>query len=198
MPCVASIRVAAICAAWACAAAASLPLATATAAETKLYKWVDANGVTHYSDTPVDGAKKIDVPAAQSYSAPPPVSRPSVPAPPANATPAEPVNGGYARVAILRPDPDETFANVRNIDLGGEVLPELKPSHEPWIVLDGKPIANATSVVWQAERGSHTVVLRIEDRDGKVVATSEPVTFHVQLRSVQTPPRGPALKPKKR
>ena len=51
---------------------ALLCLAAPAIAGTKLYKWVDANGVTHWSDTPVDGAKKVDVPAPQSYSAPPP------------------------------------------------------------------------------------------------------------------------------
>ncbi len=195
-----AIRAAAACCLLAFCGTAGLGTASA---ETKLYKWVDANGVTHYSDTPVDGAKKVDVPAAQSYSAPPPprpaVSSSSAPATSAKSTPSEPLNGGYTRIAILRPSPDETFANVTNIDLGGEVEPDLLPGHEPWIVLDGKPIANATSVIWKTERGSHTVLLRIEDRSGKVIASLEPVLFHVQQRSVQTPPRGPTLqKPKKR
>lgn len=191
MPCAALI-----CAALICAAAVALPPATASAADTKLYKWVDADGVTHYSDTPADGAKKVDVPAAQSYSAPPRAT--SSPAPAAKPVPAEPANGGYTRVYILQPAPDETFANVSNIDLVGKTEPEVLPGHDPWIVLDGKRIANATSAIVPAERGSHVVALEIEDASGAVVASSPSVTFHVQKKSVQPPPRGPTLTPRKR
>lgn len=178
------------------ACVAFLCLGGAAQAATKLYKWVDAQGVTHWSDTPVEGAKKVDVPPAQSYSAPAAAqSRPApAPAPAAKAAPAEPENGGYTRIAIVQPQPDEMFANVSSIEIGAETDPPLEPVHDPWIVLDGKRIANGTSVIVSPERGSHTVRFEIEDSKGKVIASSPPVTFHVQKTSIQTPPRGPSLR----
>jgi hypothetical protein len=175
------------------ACVAFLCLGGAAQAATKLYKWVDAQGVTHWSDTPVEGAKKVDVAPAQSYSAPPTQSRPA-PAPVAKAPPVEPANAGYTRIAIVRPQSGETFANVSNIEIGAETDPPLEPAHDPWIVLDGKRVANGMSVIVSPERGSHTVHLEIENSAGKVIATSPGITFHVQKASIQTPPRGPSLK----
>ena len=43
----------------------------ATAAATYTYRWVDSNGVVHYSDHPPAGAEKVLLPSAQTYNAPP-------------------------------------------------------------------------------------------------------------------------------
>ena len=44
-----------------------LLVACATANSTTVYKWVDANGVTHYSDQPHPGAEKLEITGAQTY-----------------------------------------------------------------------------------------------------------------------------------
>ncbi|HTY50119.1 MAG TPA: DUF4124 domain-containing protein, partial [Steroidobacteraceae bacterium] len=47
-------------------------LAASTAAMASIvYKWVDADGVTHYSDTPVPGAVRTELGTVQTYKAAP-------------------------------------------------------------------------------------------------------------------------------
>jgi hypothetical protein len=38
----------------------------------QIYKWTDSQGVIHFSDTPHDGAQKLNIPDAQTYSPPSP------------------------------------------------------------------------------------------------------------------------------
>ena len=45
-------------------------VACAAAFSATVYRWVDENGVTHYSDQPHEGAEKVTVSAPQTYSAP--------------------------------------------------------------------------------------------------------------------------------
>jgi hypothetical protein len=54
---------------------------SAVAQTTTTYRWVDAQGVVHYSDTPHPGAQVIQLPSAQTYRAPPPPSAASKAAP---------------------------------------------------------------------------------------------------------------------
>ena len=49
-----------------------------------VYKWVDDNGVVHFSDQPNPKAQKIEVAGAQTYAAP----APAAPAPAATAPPS--------------------------------------------------------------------------------------------------------------
>jgi len=53
-------------------AAVVMLLVSGLALAATVYKWVDENGVTHYSDQPHPGAQKVTVAAPQTYSAPPP------------------------------------------------------------------------------------------------------------------------------
>jgi hypothetical protein len=171
-------------------------------AQAKLYKWVDDNGVTHYSDRPQPGAKKVDVPAAQSFPAartPPSAPAPRAAAPGHDAAADSP----YSNVQILRPGNDEAFVNAGYVvDVAAALEPPLAPGHRTWFVLDGQqlqdPAPDATSATLTVERGSHTLQFQVADESGRIVASSAPVTFHVRQTSVAVPPRGPALqKPKK-
>jgi len=65
----------------------------------KLFKWVDANGVTHYSDVPAEGAQPVQVDGAQSYPAP--AGRAATPAT-AAPSPAGAASG-YASVVLTAP-----------------------------------------------------------------------------------------------
>lgn len=48
----------------------TLMLLAAVAHATTIYKWVDDQGVTHFSDQPFPGAQKVHVDEAQSYTSP--------------------------------------------------------------------------------------------------------------------------------
>src|SRR5437660_1912233 len=69
----------------------------ASHASATLYKWVDADGITHYSDRPAPRAQQVHIAAAQTYkSTPAPASQPNPTrqrtstAPAARYTPLEP------------------------------------------------------------------------------------------------------------
>src|SRR5205823_6336849 len=76
-----------------------------------VYKWVDENGVVHYSDQPHPEAQKVDVPPAQTYK-----GGASVPAMPTTGTSAPPASSepasAYQGCAISEPAKDQTFTNV--------------------------------------------------------------------------------------
>ena len=169
----------------------ALLLLAAPALATTLYRWVDANGVTHYSDQPTEGAQKIEVAGAQTYRAPAAaatrVQKPAGPQQPGAA---------YTRVSITQPTPDQTF-QAGTIGITADVEPGLKPGHLLWFVIDGAREAEpaqgpSTSV--ELGRGSHTASALVTDAGGVVVIASEAVTFYVHQSSILKPPQGPLLK----
>src|SRR5262245_55426506 len=87
---------------------AILLAAGATAATT--YKWVDKDGVTHYSDRPAPGAEKIEVQEAQTFQAP----RPATTARPTTqrAGGAEIALAAYDKLDLWKPENDETLSNI--------------------------------------------------------------------------------------
>ncbi len=104
------------------AAVASLGLLCATAladnGTTTVYKWVDAQGVVHYSDQPHPNAQKLEVRGAQTFSALP-VLPSSSSAAPAEAQPAGPA---YDNCAITQPADQQMLMNVYNTIGGGTDL----------------------------------------------------------------------------
>jgi hypothetical protein len=162
-------------------------------AQAKLYRWVDDKGVTHFSDRPVPGATRVDVPAAQGFPAPAPA--------PARAPAERPAAAPeYSRVEIVSPSNDEAFVNVDGpIDLTATLEPELAGGHRTWWVLDGRRIDDvapeATAITRAFERGTHTAQLEIVDDQGQRVAQSPMVTFHLRFNSIAEPPVGPGMRP---
>src|SRR5579872_6746140 len=76
---------------------------------TTVYKWVDAQGVVHYSDQPHPNAQKLEIQGAQTFSALPLPQSPSAPvaqAPqPSSAT-------GYDTCSIAQPTDQQMLMNV--------------------------------------------------------------------------------------
>ena len=170
----------------------SLSLVTAlmanTALATTLYKWIDATGVTHYSDQPMPGAQKMDVASAQTYKA-----LGTAPTRPQKSTQA-PV-AAYSRLAITQPVPEQTF-QVGRIDISAVLDPGLRPGDALWFLIDGardaEP-AQGLSTSIELSRGSHTASVLVADATGTVIIASEAVTFYVHGASILQPPKGPLL-----
>ncbi len=156
--------------AWAC------PAAT-------LYKWVDENGVTHYSDQPHDGAEKIQVANAQTY---PSGNAASGNAKPGPATPARAPAVKYRRVAISSPLDGDVFVNTGGrVPVAIDLDPGLAPGHQLWFTLDGQRIDSLGSsamagTLSDLERGSHTLFVQVVDASGTALLSSDPVTFTIR------------------
>ena len=162
--------------------------ACAVVSAATVYKWVDENGVTHYSDQPHQNAAKVEVQQPQTYSSPH-VAEPtqSAPATPAKSAPA------YTSCEIDSPAQDQTFANTYSLAMTVNLLPEQRPGDKVIFVLDGQPVNGSGGPpvfsLPQVDRGTHTVQATVKSADGQVICQSTPVTFHVHQPSVQSPVR---------
>jgi hypothetical protein len=169
----------------------------AARADTTLYRWVDKDGVTHYSDRPAPGAAQVRIASAQTYRGTPvAAARPRGP----SAQPALPK--AYTRVEVTRPAADEAIANTGGrVDARAAVEPVLAAGHQLWFVLDGtrqtEPSPDLATTL-EVERGSHTLEVLITDATGREVVSSTPVSFTYRQTSIAVPPRGPLLQPPKK
>ena len=161
-------------------------LAAAASAAT-IYKWVDENGVTHYSDQPHPGAQKIQVQAVQTYKAP--AAQRTAPYALRNAAPAGPV---YSSCAVTRPTSQEMFQNTQSVLASVHVEPELRAGDRVAVFLDGAPVPSTIPIdneftLNSVYRGAHTLSVKVEDSSGAVVCQSANVPFNVRQASVQAP-----------
>lgn len=168
----------------------SIVLTTAVSAAT-LYRWVDRNGVVHYSDRPEPGATRVELQNAQTFSA----ARPQAQADRTAAAGAQAPVPQY-ELDLWKPEDGETFTNTGNrIDVRLRLEPELAAGHSIWLYLDGKrvdglPTSGEEFTVDNVWRGTHTLHVIIADREGKPVARSQSVNFNMQQASLLSPGRG--------
>ncbi|HZF25045.1 MAG TPA: DUF4124 domain-containing protein [Steroidobacteraceae bacterium] len=155
------------------------------------YKWVDKNGVTHYSDTPAPGAVVVDLQSAQTFEA----TTPAATTGGRTATGPAAEQAAYTKLDLWRPENEETFQNT-----GGEVTarlriePDLRRAHTIWLYLDGKRVdglagAGDSFTLRDVVRGTHTLVAVVTDPSGKQLISSQTVTFYMHQASVQSPIR---------
>ncbi|MCU0975962.1 MAG: DUF4124 domain-containing protein [Steroidobacteraceae bacterium] len=161
----------------------------------EIYRWVDKNGVVHYSDQPGPGAERVTItgtaarpPAAQETPAlyqsdpqPQPVGAPTVRA-----------------ISISSPAMDEAFFGTdATVPVAMALDGELQTGHEVVLFLDGRRVATdgLSATLTGVSRGTHFLRAAVLDPSGNPVVTSPQIMFHVQQASVASPPVGPALRP---
>jgi len=166
-------------------------LLNSTATQAEMYKWVDQDGNISYSDhPPYKGAKKLEAPALSSVPATDiPEKKPE--------TVAE-TNGEdekkitkYAYLRITSPENDATIRdNNGNFSISISIKPSLNTKAGDYfsVLMDGKVMhdkLSSTSVsMTNIDRGSHTVSVTVNSKDGKPIRKSSPVTVHVHRQSI--------------
>src|SRR5258708_39285956 len=103
-----------------------------------VYKWVDENGLVHYSDQPHAGAQKVEVPGAQTYKATEATAAaapPGMPQPPALASPP-----AYAGCAIAQPTEDQVLLGIDSLAIIVRTDPALQPGDKVYLMMDGQPL----------------------------------------------------------
>src|SRR3954469_5955368 len=105
------------------------------------WRWVDANGQVHYSDTPVPGATQIELSGAQAFGSsarqPPPAANKAA----GQAAPQRPTGTAqrYRTFNIVSPTPQETLWNVGTVvSVQVELDPLLQPGHMIDLIVDGQ------------------------------------------------------------
>jgi hypothetical protein len=167
-----------------------MSVACTVAVSATVYKWVDENGVTHYSDQPHENAEKVQLKAPQTYTAP---AVPARPAQPARQTPPKPAPS-YQSCAISEPTNDQVFTNTSEVTAGVTVQPAVRPGDTAVVTLDGQrvpgvPASGGQFSISPVDRGTHSIQMTVQDSSGATVCTSPAVTFHVTQPSLQSPTR---------
>jgi len=169
-----------------------LGILLAAAASATTYKWVDRNGVTHYSDRPQPGAEIVELRPAQTFDAP------------ATATPGLRTTARnqqarttvpYDQLDLWKPANDEVITNTGNtVPVRLRLEPDLQAGHTIWLYLDGKRVdgqpGNALSFdLTDVARGTHTISAVVADVSGSPLIKSQSVTFHLRQPSALAPNR---------
>lgn len=173
-------------------------LAAPAFASQSVWKWVDDQGVTHYSDRPVQGAQRVEISVGSRADSvqDTPSSTSS-----ANRTPTPAQVTSYREFEIWKPGDNDSVVNTGGVvDVRMRIDPVLQPGHSLYLYLDGRlvedfPAGALEGSLKDVPRGLHSLLAVIHDRAGKRVQETPVVRFNVRQESVAQPPVGPALRP---
>ena len=164
----------------------------------EVWQWKDANGVTHFSDNPAPGARKIILNGSPaSTTAASPASAAVAARSPAQPAATEVV---YDRLEIWSPESGASFFEADSVvSIRIRAEPELGPTHRLLTYLDGKLLPGENALehsLSNVDRGVHSVTSVIVNRDGRELIRSEPVVFHMRQPNMANPRnQGPAVRP---
>jgi hypothetical protein len=158
--------------------------AAGAAAAKEAYRWVDEDGVVHYSDRPREGAEAFQLPS-------PNVATLRVPKPSARSDDeqekADEQDTGYASIEIVSPQAEETLWNIEGIlNVSVALKPGLRPGHQLRAYFDGemRPVSGTNFQVQEVWRGAHNIQVEVVDATGRVMIRSRPNRFYVQQNTV--------------
>jgi len=170
-----------------------MSLVCSLAVAATVYRWVDEDGVVHYSDTPHTNAEKVQVESAQTYKStgvPASSGKPSTPAP---------VPEAYQSCSIAQPTNDQTLMNVQSVTIVVHMDPALRAGDQIVILVDGQPVQGASptspTYTMPVDRGTHTAMATVKSSGGLLLCQSPGVTFHVQQPSLLSPINRPRPTP---
>jgi Domain of unknown function (DUF4124) len=152
----------------------TLLFASTAAHADKVYKWVDAQGNVLYTDQPRKGAQEIKI-AKQPPSAAP-----------ASFVSLQEDRSRYSAVMLSVPTNEDTIRdNEGNVKIAVNVVPPLRADLGDRIrlSLDGalESDVNSSEVVLSGlDQGTHTLQAVVTDKDGRVLARSDPVEFYLK------------------
>jgi Domain of unknown function (DUF4124) len=164
---------------------------TLVAQSQEIYRWVDKNGVVHYSDQPDSpNAQLINVIEPNAYEAQ--ESAPAADNGPGDSDEPEYDDSvsPYASLSIVSPTPDQVFFGADAVvNVAADLQGTLRPDHTVVFFLNGnrKPADGLSADYSGLARGSYFLRASILDGAGRPVITSQQTTFHVRQPSVNSP-----------
>ena len=154
-----------------------------------VYKWVDPDGVVHYSDQASPGAEKIYTSSSTSAGA----SGQRTPAgsPKAAASTPPAVALAYSEFSITSPVNDQTFFGDDVIAVHLSLTPALRPNQSIAWHLNGRELDIPPDAVSfplpHLDRGTYTLAASITDQRTGDAQSSNSVTFFVRQPSALAP-----------
>ncbi len=165
-----------------------LLLAAPLALAATVYKWVDENGVVHYSDQPHPNAEKVHVKEPQTYRESNPLAAPAAPSPDGGG------GGGptYRGCSIAQPADNEDLANPDSLVVVVRTDPPLRPGDQVFVTLDGQALndgrpTGAQFTISPVERGTHALQATVRDSGGALLCQTSGVSYSVHQPSVLNP-----------
>ena len=164
-------------------------LLAATSVLAQAYKWVDEDGVTHYSDRPREGAELVELSeytrptGARLYQAP----VRSVADDETVAQEDEPFK--YESLSVASPGPEETLWNIEGVlNVSLALSPGLQTGHRIRVYFDGQPrlVSGTSFQVDEVWRGVHNIQAEVIDSTGQLMIRSRTNRFYVQQSTVTT------------
>jgi hypothetical protein len=160
-----------------------MSLVCAAALSATVYKWVDENGVVHFSDQPHENAEKVQVAAPQTYKAPAAARTSS------QSRQDQRPSNTYSTCEVVSPANEATLPNTYSITAAVEVSPSPHDGDQVVLLFDGNrvlgfPPGGGSMTLNDVDRGTHTLQAIVQDSSGKPLCQSSNVTFTVLQPSV--------------
>ena len=174
----------------ACMSGTLLAPGASASAETAIYRYEDAQGISVFVDRPGPGRREIDLPTVNTYT---PAESKRL----AAASTREEAAEIYQALLIDSPGDGETIRrNGGNVRVTARIEPDLRADHSVVAFVDGSPAtlsqAEAEREASRTEprsvvdlalpglaRGPHRLHIAIADPENKILIQSEPVDFHL-------------------
>lgn len=179
---------------WATTIMAATALLAGASWAGEVYRWVDEDGVVHYTDRPpAPDAEPAKLPPIQTVP-PRTIAAPQA-APGDGEQPVAAPPPDY-RLRIVSPQRDAVLRDPQPVvTVQIAVEPPLAPGHGLRVFLDGRPvqetpIRQTTLSIPDVGRGSHSLSVSIVDEQGRVLASTEAVPFHRLPPVVRRRPAG--------
>jgi hypothetical protein len=152
-----------------------------------VYKWVDADGVVHFSDQPSPGAEKIFTSSSTAGTV---ASAPRAQSGALQAPRSVAASGlGYTEFSISSPVNDQTFFGDDVIAVHLNLEPSLKPNQSVTWHLNGKQLDTTAAAfsMPHLDRGAYALAATITDQQTGDSQSSNTVTFYVRQPSALAP-----------
>lgn len=156
----------------------------------EVYKSVDKDGNTVFSDVPSENAEKIEVKDVMTI--------PGLQERPAASSAPQAVER-FRALTVLSPKEDQTyFRSEGDLIVSVQTEPRLSDSDTIVIYLNSNEFLSGKSLAYnlpELDRGTYQLRVAIKDGEGKIVKSSNTITFHVKQHSVlHTQPAKPQAK----
>ena len=162
-------------------------LLAGTAVVAQTYRWVDEEGVVHYSDRPQEGAEIIELPEANVTNVRRYNRQAAADGGAAGQDEAQ-EDFSYDSLDVTSPAAEETLWNIAgtlNVTLSSS--PSLRPGDQVRVYFDGQPqiVSSLSFQLDEVWRGVHNIQAEILDSGGRLMIRSQPNRFYVQQTSVR-------------
>jgi hypothetical protein len=162
-------------------------LLLATTVSAQIYRSVDKDGNVVFTDQPSPEAELIQIDKLQTISPPAPTADFDY------EKKRQKPEAKYTKVSVVSPVNDAAIReNSGKVTVSVSTMPALAAGDTLVVYLDGKenPLSGGTSKTFSnLDRGTHQLRAAVKNSEGRIVLSSQSVTFHLLRQSVNRPNR---------